>query len=356
MVARRHQDAVRSPLTGWTGHARPFAMEETYEPAPGIDRMRNGTPSMLSLLALEAALTAFDGVSMNDVRAKSLSLTSFFLDLADEVLVPLGFEPVTPRAPRRARQPGVAAAPLGVRRGAGPDGPPGDRRLPRAGPGAARLRAALRAARGRGGRGRRSSPPWWRRGSRTPGTPCDVVTEAAPSNVTSVINASDRANSRGRTNDHGSVIFRAPPRRGPGGRTGARCGAASRTARRRRSAPSRAGPAGCAGRGHPRRRPCPTWRCRRSTIVQAGSSDSANSRSARSGDDSAGDLRHRARPAAPHVVQPVLVHVVDQRGVRRDVLLRPPRRGRWRGPAPGRAAPARRGSGRRPARPRRCPA
>ena len=99
MVARRHQDAVRSPLTGWTGHARPFAMEETYEPAPGIDRMRNGTPSMLSLLALEAALTVFDGVSMNDVRAKSLSLTSFFLDLADEVLEPLGFEPVTPRAP-----------------------------------------------------------------------------------------------------------------------------------------------------------------------------------------------------------------------------------------------------------------
>jgi kynureninase len=99
MVARRHQAAVRSPLTGWTGHARPFAMEDTYEPAPGIDRMRSGTPSMLSLLALEAALTAFDGLAMTDVRAKSLSLTSFFLDLADEALVPLGFEPVTPRAP-----------------------------------------------------------------------------------------------------------------------------------------------------------------------------------------------------------------------------------------------------------------
>ena len=99
MVARRHQDAVRSPLTGWTGHARPFAMEETYEPAPGIDRMRNGTPSMLSLLALEAALSAFDGLAMADVRATSLSLTSFFLELADETLVPLGFEPVTPRDP-----------------------------------------------------------------------------------------------------------------------------------------------------------------------------------------------------------------------------------------------------------------
>jgi kynureninase len=97
MVARRHQDDVRSPLTGWTGHARPFAMEGSYDPAPGIDRMRNGTPPMLSLLALDAALDAFDGLAMSDVRKKSLSLTSFFLELADEFLVPLGFEPVTPR-------------------------------------------------------------------------------------------------------------------------------------------------------------------------------------------------------------------------------------------------------------------
>ncbi len=98
-VARRHQEAVRSPLNGWTGHARPFAMEDSYQPAPGIDRMRNGTPPMLSLLALEAALAAFDGLAMADVRAKSLSLTSFFLELADGLLAPLGFESVTPRDP-----------------------------------------------------------------------------------------------------------------------------------------------------------------------------------------------------------------------------------------------------------------
>ncbi len=96
-VARRHQQDVRSPLSGWTGHARPFAMERSYEPAPGIDRMRNGTPPMLSLLALEAALAAFDGLAMSDVRTKSVSLTSFFLDVADEVLAPLGFQPVSPR-------------------------------------------------------------------------------------------------------------------------------------------------------------------------------------------------------------------------------------------------------------------
>ena len=98
MVARRHHETVRSPLSGWTGHARPFAMEGSYEPAPGINRMRNGTPPMLSLLALEAALGAFNGLSMRDVRAKSLSLTSMFLELADDLLAPLGFEVYTPRA------------------------------------------------------------------------------------------------------------------------------------------------------------------------------------------------------------------------------------------------------------------
>jgi kynureninase len=98
MAARRHHATMSQPLTGWTGHARPFEMEGDYEPAPGIDRMRCGTPPMLSLLALEAALSAFDGLSMHQVRAKSLSLTRLFLELADEFLAPLGFTPVTPRA------------------------------------------------------------------------------------------------------------------------------------------------------------------------------------------------------------------------------------------------------------------
>lgn len=97
MAARRHHATMRSPLPGWTGHARPFAMEGTYEPAPGIDAMRCGTPPMLSLLALESALGAFDGLTMPQVRARSLSLTTLFLDLAEEHLVAHGFEVVTPR-------------------------------------------------------------------------------------------------------------------------------------------------------------------------------------------------------------------------------------------------------------------
>jgi kynureninase len=98
MASVAHHTSMRTPLPGWTGHARPFAMEGAYAPGPGIDSLRCGTPPMLSLLAMEASLTAFDGVDMAAVRHKSLALTRLFIELADERLAPLGFSVVTPRA------------------------------------------------------------------------------------------------------------------------------------------------------------------------------------------------------------------------------------------------------------------
>ncbi|MFJ4775461.1 kynureninase [Streptomyces sp. NPDC088762] len=79
-IAGRHQDAFDSPLPGWNGHADPFAMTSGYTPAAGAVRGRVGTPDILSMLALEAALDAWDGVSVEAVRAKSLALTDFFLE------------------------------------------------------------------------------------------------------------------------------------------------------------------------------------------------------------------------------------------------------------------------------------
>ncbi|MGN6608010.1 MAG: aminotransferase class V-fold PLP-dependent enzyme, partial [Jatrophihabitans sp.] len=51
-LPHRHQDALRLPLTGWQGHAHPFGLAPSYEPAPGVDRGRIGTPPVLSMLAL----------------------------------------------------------------------------------------------------------------------------------------------------------------------------------------------------------------------------------------------------------------------------------------------------------------
>jgi kynureninase len=94
-VAARHLDAFDQPLTGWHGHARPFAMEESYEAVAGIGKARVGTPPLLSVLALESALTAYDGLTMRQVRDRSLSLTGFFLECLDALCPQV--EIVTPR-------------------------------------------------------------------------------------------------------------------------------------------------------------------------------------------------------------------------------------------------------------------
>src|ERR1700760_845684 len=100
-IAERHQAGLDQPLTGWNGHSRPFDMAPGYQAAAGIARARIGTPPMLSMLALDAALDAFDGVDLAVVRAKSLRLGEYFIAGADDLLAGLGFEVVTPREPER---------------------------------------------------------------------------------------------------------------------------------------------------------------------------------------------------------------------------------------------------------------
>ncbi|MEU8432371.1 kynureninase [Streptomyces sp. NPDC029216] len=95
-VAERHQAAFDSPLPGWNGHADPFAMTPDYSPAPGAARTRVGTPDILSMLALESALDAWQDVDVEAVRAKSLALTDFFLDCVAAYVPPGEVEVVTP--------------------------------------------------------------------------------------------------------------------------------------------------------------------------------------------------------------------------------------------------------------------
>ncbi|MEM9732074.1 MAG: kynureninase [Pseudomonadota bacterium] len=72
-------EGVQPALAGWLGHAAPFAMEMDYRPAPGTERMRVGTPSVVQMGILDVALDAFDGVSMTDIRKASMALSERFI-------------------------------------------------------------------------------------------------------------------------------------------------------------------------------------------------------------------------------------------------------------------------------------
>jgi kynureninase len=104
-VAPRLQDALRYPLTGWLGHASPFAFETGYRPGQGIARTMVGTPPVLSLAALEVGIDIALQAPMDQVRAKSVRQTTIFAELLEQVGAGLGFRLASPRdAARRGSQ------------------------------------------------------------------------------------------------------------------------------------------------------------------------------------------------------------------------------------------------------------
>ncbi|MGY4306470.1 kynureninase [Bradyrhizobium sp. USDA 4369] len=78
-VAPRHAEIAPPALSGWMGHEAPFAFDLDYRPGGGIERMRIGTPPIIALAALDAALDAWDSVSMQDVRKASIALSELFI-------------------------------------------------------------------------------------------------------------------------------------------------------------------------------------------------------------------------------------------------------------------------------------
>jgi kynureninase len=79
-VAPRHADTARPALSGWLGHEAPFAFDTSYRPGAGIERMRVGTPPVIALAALEAALDIWDMTTMQDIRTASIALSEQFLN------------------------------------------------------------------------------------------------------------------------------------------------------------------------------------------------------------------------------------------------------------------------------------
>ena len=96
-VPWRHQAGFTQPLSGWWGHAAPFAMAPDFAPADGIGRALCGTQPMVSLAMVEAGLDVFALTSMAVIRAKSLALTDLFIELVEVRCARHPLQLVTPR-------------------------------------------------------------------------------------------------------------------------------------------------------------------------------------------------------------------------------------------------------------------
>ena len=94
-VAERHHGDFSQPLTGWFGHAQPFAFSDEYEPAEGVKRLLAGTPPVLAMAALESGVELIAEIGMEALVAKSRALSEFFR----ECVADLDLDLVSPRDP-----------------------------------------------------------------------------------------------------------------------------------------------------------------------------------------------------------------------------------------------------------------
>ncbi|MGH6612557.1 kynureninase [Sphingomonas sp.] len=96
-VAERHQAVLRSPLSGWMGHAAPFEFSDEYAPGDGIRRFLCGTPPILGIAALEEGIDLFLSVDRPALFAKGQALCSAFIDLVEDRCAGLGLGLLTTR-------------------------------------------------------------------------------------------------------------------------------------------------------------------------------------------------------------------------------------------------------------------
>jgi kynureninase len=85
-VNARLQGELTQPIQGWMGHADPFLMGPGYTPAAGIRRFISGTPPILGMVAMQSMLELVEEAGIEAIRAKSVALTSYAVELADTTL------------------------------------------------------------------------------------------------------------------------------------------------------------------------------------------------------------------------------------------------------------------------------
>jgi kynureninase len=96
-VRRELQSSIRSPIQGWFGRRDQFVMGPGYEAADGIERFAAGTPSIVGLAAIDAAVGLVEEAGMASIAEKGRSLTNLAIELADARLTSIGFSLGSPR-------------------------------------------------------------------------------------------------------------------------------------------------------------------------------------------------------------------------------------------------------------------
>ncbi len=96
-VRRDLQDQVENPIPGWMGHQSPFDFDLQARPAPGMRRLLSGTPSILSIAAIEPGVDLYLEAGIDQVRRKSIRQTEYFVGLWEALLEPRGYKLQSPR-------------------------------------------------------------------------------------------------------------------------------------------------------------------------------------------------------------------------------------------------------------------
>lgn len=96
-AAKRHWQQIKQPLTGWMGHHRPFAFDQDYHAGNGMNNFLVGTPPVISMSILDAALDVFEDITLAQIRGKSISLTQYFEDAFTALIDDPHFTLLTPR-------------------------------------------------------------------------------------------------------------------------------------------------------------------------------------------------------------------------------------------------------------------
>jgi len=98
-VAERHLAELTQPIQGWMGAADSFLMGPSYVPATGVRRFLSGTPAVVGMLALEDMVDLVEEAGPAAIRTKSVALTEHAIEVATELLAPLGVVLASPLAP-----------------------------------------------------------------------------------------------------------------------------------------------------------------------------------------------------------------------------------------------------------------